>query len=343
MVACIGPTNSGKTYLIKALKRIFGDLSQDVVNPSEAGIRQQIQNTAQIAFIDEFDKCKHKRQVLDLARGSSRGSIVPRGTTGAQGGINFSMRNILWFGGIHINLTDAADANRFIVLKLHSVPKNRPVKLTLPSETKLRDLGLKLLAVALRCGARAMELSQQLCRMSFQADNRVVELHAVPVAMYATALGATLEQAAESLDGTLKMTGADEEIISDEAQLLGDIFDATIMLGRGEKTRPADLIQDIDWSASQVSQFKHHALEGVGIKLLQNPYRVFFNRDRISHELLRGTRFADVDILQILSRVPGCKSGVCQRVGGRHLRGVEIPCEILSELCGLAFFDKQGF
>jgi hypothetical protein len=335
-IAVIGPSNSGKTVLVRdTLRPMFGPLSLACENPTEAGVRQAIRNSGQVLFIDEFDECDHAHAILRLLRGSTRGSKVIRGTM-SQSGMNFSLKHITWISGVNINLTAAPDANRFILFKLLETQKGRAVTLETPTEHEARDLGLRMLALALRHGHAALAMAEQLARRPFGVSNRIVGLYAVPVAMLAVANGASIDQAETTLRGTLSQMRAGDGLDSDEAQLLNLILDGVVMMPRGVRSTVSALLDGYaDDPTSIEMQDRKRTLENAGVKVLMNPYRLFLHKDRIVRELLKGTRFQNADIAQILARVPGAKTGVPSRLAGRSLRGIEIEYAQLADLCGI--------
>ena len=169
---------------------IFGSLCMYVVKPTEAAIRQHMRYHSKILIVDEFEHDNHRQKILELFRTSSRGGEVIRGTIN-QHGASYKLKHIPWFVAIETGLRKQADVNRYLILELDNLPpgKRGDVKF-IPPIPQLRDLGLRLFAVALRHFQAARALSVAL--RSQQVDGvpgRVVESLSVPMGMYAAIQG----------------------------------------------------------------------------------------------------------------------------------------------------------
>ena len=332
-VAVIGPTNCGKTILLKdTLAQLFGPLALWCEKPTEAGIRQAIDNTGKVLMIDEFEEDYHRHRVLELLRTSSRGGRIIRGTV-SQKGASYGLRHIAWMSGIELGLKGEADRNRFIVLELKKLPAGRPSQLRLPAKESLRDLGLSLLAITMQHWQAAVAMAANLkTRPMDGVDNRIVELYAAPVAIFSLAMGWQDYEAESFLRACLgERKGRDAEE-SDEERLLQDIYESVLILPRGGRVTVSQLLQGQmveDANREPVDRMK--TLASVGITVLYEPDRVFFAKNPVCKELLRASNFKSLDIDQILLRVDGAKRER-PRFAGHRPNGVSIPLQSINAL-----------
>jgi len=338
LVAITASSDSGKTMLLETLQTIFGGLSLLNAKSTEAGIRQAVGMHSKVILCDEFESDSHRKKILEFFRTSSRGSKTLRGTS-AQQSQEYGLRHIPWAAAIEIGLERAPDRNRFIMLELDPPPRGARGKITLPSEPALVDLGQRLLAVAVRYVAEADAMAMQLKNVQFEGiHGRVVESFAVPMSIIAVACGQDLAGATGLLKNTFEKLDQDPaQATKDETELLGDIFDSEVSLGRGEK---ASVSQIINKPAGYPGGWD--AMERAGVVLVgtnagsrpeSNPEHrkaVFIAYRSVMRYLLRGTRWVDQSVDQLLRRIPGAKK-VQRRIGGHRPWGIDIPWSFLSE------------
>lgn len=330
-VGILGGSNTGKTTLLQAIEGMLGNLALRCSKPSEAGIRQEIQNTSRVILIDEFEADHNRPKVLHMLRTSSRGDRIVRGTS-TQKGASFGLRHIAWAFSVELGLNEQADANRFMVLPLQPLPPNRAPKITMPSPAELHALGQKLLATAIVLAPEALKLADAIKRQPYELDGRTVELYSAPAAMFALASNQSRTEALQRTGLFLReFASEDRRTETDEEALIKDIYHASIMLPGGKRRTIASLIRDeVVESAPGQALNREELLDNVGIKLLTFPKRVFFCHRKV-RELLQGTRFRDMAVDQILERLPDAKKGR-ERMIGQRPYGVTIKMSVIDAI-----------
>lgn len=336
MVAVTGPTTSGKTVLIEgALPSLYGKLASFSEHPTESGFRQDVGDDGKILIVDEFEgDSTDRKKILTLLRSSTRGGRILRGTTN-QKGTSFGLRHIVYTGSIELSLPKEADRNRFIVLELKKLPKGRPFGLQIPKPAQLADLGLRLLAATMHTWQAMLDLADELRSKKLGVSGRLVEIYAVPVAAFSLLYGHSEEQTVSMLKAVLAdRSQASDAEESDEERLLRDLYESVILLPRGVRVTVSDLLRSqliSDGNGDPVS--REQVLRTVGIRVLTDPERLFVNQSLARRELLRNSRFAEMDIGQILIRLPGAERTAAW-LGDHSARGVAVPIRAIDALIG---------
>ncbi len=332
-MAIIGETDSGKTCLFEFLGEIFGRITEKSSKSSAAGIRQAIETRAKAVLCDEFEKSRHRTEILEMIRASSRGDSVLRGTPGGQTQ-RFLVRHVVWVAGIESGMKRAPDRNRFITIGLKKPPPEDHGKLTLPDQEDLHDLGQKLLAIAVRFVLDAKPIAARLKKHHIEGvEQRIIESYAAPVSILAAAGRLTEEQTAKLLEACVGDSGVfDDPIMSDQDELLEFImrYVATFDLhGRRHNETIANMIgkDGTDYT---------DGLEKFGIRVAEKkegvfrPRVLFIDYKDVATKILLGTQWEDQSIDQILMRLPGATRDR-QRVGGIPRHGISIPMKFINE------------
>lgn len=331
LVAIAGGSDSGKSMMMEgALSGLFGSLGLLLQKPSEAALRQAINNKACITLIDEFENDRHRAHVLELVRVSSRGGSVFRGTAD-QRGRSFSLRHIVWVSSIEAGLKREADKNRFVTMDLKKPPSHLRGKFHLPSRADLNDLGIRLLACSLHlvndCSAIANRLKGEQIE---NVPGRAIESFAVPAALCHSASQRSTPPE-EVLRWLIDQRYQDANKESDEEELLHDILSCQIIVGGGQTTVPSEVLTDAEARA-----FHRDTLERNGLSFTttrrnnqDEVSHVFFSVANVQRYLLRGTRWdAGIDIESILLRCPDAQR-MSPTILGKKQRGVLIPVPYL--------------
>ncbi len=337
MVSVAGKTNSGKSLLFDAIAAIFGSLAEKSALSSAAGVRQGVGCSSKIVLCDEFERGKHRKEILEMFRLGSRGDTTLRGTSGQKKVLRFVIKGIAWTAAIESGLQRAADRNRFVMFELLTAEEGKHGQLVVPPNDQLQDLGMRLLAVAVANVHQACELAVRLKATQHDGiDSRVIESYAVPAAMVSAAGGDSWVESQATLAKMLKQVPRETQDISDEEDLLQIILGHEIRYGtRNQETATvAELIRMGTADALE-------ALGRIGVKLAYDgrgrkwanaePDYLFIGCKDIREKLLKGTDWDFQSIDQILQRIESAKRGA-RSVGGRRMSGVLIPMVYLNSV-----------
>jgi hypothetical protein len=241
------------------------------------------------------------------------------------------MQHISWMAAIELGLTREPDRNRFVLLTLQKPPKDKFGKMNLPGKPILAELGHKLLALAIRHGHKADQLSQVLMSHPVDGvDSRIVESYATPAAMLATVWQQDEGAAKTMLERWLRGRDFDGSVTSDEDSLLRTILSSHVDAGQGKRFTVAEGATN-----GEIFLFGREQLERVGIslcRLSRGPRKLsvsewthlFVDTETAKRYLLKGTRWETGDIKEVLLRLAGA-TGTRLRCNNMKPYGVSIP------------------
>lgn len=333
-----GGSDTGKSNLVDDFltRGIFGNqYAMYVQKPTEAAIRQHMKHHARLAIVDEFEHDTHRQRILELFRTSSRGGDTIRGTAD-QRGSKYRLKHIPWFAAIETGLKKQADRNRYIILELGAIPPDKRGTLELPPSETLRDLGHRLLAIALRHWVEAKDLALRL--KSVQVPNvpgRVVESFAVPCAMVACIQRMSMDEAREYMIMSMGGWEFGGQGGRDDVDLMQEILTSIVHLGGGRQSTVDQLLK----LGTTIEESDQLALLRMGVRLVAKRSKdrdkrvLFIAPEVVTKQLLRGQgEFGQHSIGQYLLRLKGAKAE-SRRLGGRSkVKGVDVPMETIAEL-----------
>jgi len=343
-IALIGATQTGKSILCETLGGLFGSLAIRSSKSSAAGLRQAIQTSGRVAIVDEFEDSKHRDEILEMARASSRGDKILRGTADHHGQ-EFVIQHIFWFAAIELGLKRAPDRNRYTILELLPPLEENRGKLALAPTEELHDLGQRLLAIAVRYVLPAREMAVRLKALPHpDADTRIIESLAVPASIIATAYGWSDDKADRLLAQFLQIVDPADHHASDQEDLMSALLAAVIRLdgGRDERT-VCEIIRERDLDRLE-------SLERCGIALVHNRpgsrllsgskdenvarrsnFSIFIDPRIATDKLLNNTRWRNQSIDVILGRLPDAHR-TRRRIAGGRSYGILIPMDSIRPL-----------
>lgn len=349
-VMITGRTQSGKSSLIGAddgyLPRIFGAAAITAgSSTTAAGLRQEMSTSARVVFFDEFDKCHERERIFDMARQCGAGGYILKGTT-HQKVLRFFVKSLMWFAGIDSGLVENADLERFIRLELKGRSAGSGKRIPALNTAKieeLRYLGQCNFASMIFLWKHMVRVATHLARVSIAGfSTRQVESFAAPTAVISAILGLGPGQTTEMLQGLVHDFLGHPEAVqdnreSDEDALIEAILSSSVNALGQHKT----VIELISSEAIFDGDF-HEAdkiLRRVGIvrnctnKDGSEKGAVFISPNYAQRYLLKGTRFQNSTIKEILMRIPGAESGR-HWINGHNTRGIYIPSSVCSQKQG---------
>lgn len=343
-VAITGATNAGKSILFDTIAAMFGRLAEQTSDSSAAGLRQTIRTSAKIPLCDEIDSSPHQKDILEMVRRSGRGDRTVRGTAGqrAQG---FLLRHIFWLAGIGINFKREPDRNRYAFLELDKPVGEDRGKQELPRQAELADLGMRVLAMAIRHVTPAKALAVKLKEERIPGvDDRAIESYAVPVAMMATIGSYSYDESVQLMKALLHGLFEEHTVQADENDLLQAILSAHVYSSK-ESYAVSQLLDIVIHNKAGVDGARD-ALAKVGIGVTVFPSRqpsdgkqfdksllgqrsLAIHCQAVSDHLLRNSIWKDQPVSQILKRLPKTANRVTTKIGGQCVKAVMIHLDWL--------------
>lgn len=336
MVFLLGESNCGKSTLIQLLcgeetnpldSGLMGSLAIHSSNQSAAGIRQMAESSSRPVFVDEFEKGRHRTEILELLRGASRGSQSIRGTAG-QKAVTTKLAFMAWAASTESGLMKQVDQNRWIQIQMVPPESARMGKLKLPSVDEVNAMRNKLIAAAVVIANDAKSLVDTLMdRRPREIDHRICQIFAVPAAVFSVMTGMPEDAAVESYCRMLN-TYDHGQVEKDQDTTLETILTSPVRLPGGEKSL-ISILQVVAAGNSPDSVHQEGVLNTHGVRIVERfpDKQIFFAHRIISRTLLKGSNLEGVKIDDLLLRLPGAARSV-QRISGKPIRGVVIPFEI---------------
>lgn len=328
-----GSSDTGKSLLVEeAIKGMFGPLAMYVQKPTEAAIRQHLRHHAKVPMFDEFEHDNHRQKILELFRASSSGGEVIRGTSD-QKGVKYRVRHIPWFAAIETGLRKQADVNRYIILELNEIPGHMRGKIKMPSAERLRDLGVRLLAIGLRHYKEARRLAATLRGNQYPSvPGRLVECFSVPWGMYSAIYGHGEEAARDLLGDMFSSWDFGGQSSRDDVDLMQEILTAEVITEGGKRSSVSRLLAEVGGDSAE-------SLYRIGVrKVFKRGSKAGSMALWICPEVVRksifktGSDFSGHSIGQYLMRLNGATK-TKQRLGGNQtFWGIEIPFTTINEI-----------
>lgn len=330
-IAVIGRSGSGKSYLFTTLEGIFGGLIwRPEPGSTVASIRRAIANSSLVVLMDEFDaEEKHQaaenQRIMKMIRSAGRGGMITRCV---GDGIDVTMlRQIFWVAGINVQSEREADVNRLLALELLKPLPGQPL-ISLPSASRLGELGHKLLALAIWGAAEARNATVSLRNEQIPgAGHRLIESLSVPAAILGVTGGDHEGFAAELLHAFVEPfaipddgddSGFDDK--AEEFMLLDTVLGHVVSTKGGESQIVGSIIKDVhaktvDWGKGA------NQLETCGVFVendeKDNPCLLLY-LPQIKRQILKNSNWQHSNIQQVLSRLPNAEYLRLRRGGTRR-------------------------
>lgn len=336
MVFLLGESNCGKSTLMQLLtgeesnpldKGLMGALAIHSANQSAAGIRQAAEHSSRPVFVDEFEKGKHRSEILELLRGASRGSQSLRGTAG-QKAVTTKVAFMAWAASTESGLVKQVDQNRWIQIQMVPPTPDKMGKLRLPDLETLASLRSRLVAASVVIGndARAM-VDSLMARRPKDIDHRICQIFSVPAAVFACMTGIPEASASGTLNRFLKIFDMNS-LERDQDVTLDTVLTSKVRIGTQERT-VLSLLESLDGNRDPLSTQYEETLAANGIRILweskfDSSNKVFFHSQSVSRHLIKDTQLAGVKLDELLLRLPHAERAQ-RKISGKNMRGITVP------------------
>jgi len=327
-----GPSSCGKSSLLDVFSDVFGTLSLKSSSSSAAGLRQVLRKSSRVVLGDEFESSKHRQDILEMIRLAGRGDVLLRGTS-THKNESFVIKNMFWVAAIDLSFQREADENRFIMLELKA-PTGDALKL--PPKGEIRELGQKLLAIAVRNAVAAKGLAESLIADKPDwCQNRVAESYAVAAAMLGRALDFSREQTVQLFHGFLSPLKHEAAIVSDREDVMQAILGTQLEAGRGMKKTVSELLAHFgDPNSDAPDVLGRH-----GVGLVDGRDSTARHKDEVAYKryfwidvklfqryMHAGDQWKQQGVGNILARFPGAFKDK-RMVAKQRRSGISIPYE----------------
>lgn len=279
-------------------------------------------------FIDEFEKGKHRTEILELLRGASRGSQSIRGSAGQKAVIT-KLAFMAWAASTESGLMKQVDQNRWIQIQMVPPDQAKMGKLRLPSVEEIQILRTKLIAASVVIGSEARVMVDTLmANRPRSIDHRICQIFAVPGAVFATMTGMPQDAAVESYKRMLN-TYDQGQVEKDQDATLDTILTSPVRMHGSEKSL-LSILQVANTLTAQDMVACEEILATYGMRIVekfengQSAKFLFIAHRVTSRTLLRGSPLEGVKIDELLLRLPAASRAI-QKITGKPMRGVMVP------------------
>jgi hypothetical protein len=324
--------NTGKTSFLQTLAALVGPMAH-LCGPgtSEAAIRQAVGPRGHFVLLDEFENYPERNRILALLRAANQGGEVMKGSPSGQPK-RFPFAALVWVASIEQAGENAADTSRFLVFDLKPITMKQKLR-GLPNKAALDLLRDHLYQIAFRFFPRFWRTAEHLRTVPDTGlDGRMLDALAVPCAIWSTLIrkdpDTILRKVADAWKPALQGM-----IVEDEVALLRDILQCVISVNRVEGAPSPH--------GSQRFQISDCVLRGdltsesYGVKATFDHCRrqvVAFAPEAVRRHLLKGTKWATLNIRSLLLRFPGATATRLRMSGMINARVITIPLDSIVEL-----------
>lgn len=299
---------------------------------TEAAIRQSLGTRGHYLLLDEFERNNEREKILRFLRQANHGGMVAKGSPSGRAQ-TFHVTQLAWLASIDRPGDSAADTSRYLTFELHSIiPAQKAMGL--PSQFQLARLRRNLYRLAFKYFRRFWEAADTLRALPDTGlDGRMLDAIAVPCAIWATVGGVN---PAELLQETVHLWRPmlDDQIVEDEFALLRAILQVkfkTNVSWEIQTNRP-------EWRTIGDALARDYAfrdLEAHGVKRTFNRQRMniaAFSPEAVRRHCLAGTKWAQLNIRDLLLRLPGATPTRLRMAGMDNARVVVIPMRTIFEM-----------
>ena len=322
--------NTGKSTFFEMLAELLRPMvflfSGDT---TEAAIRQSLGTRGHYLLLDEFERNHEREKILRFLRPANHGGMVAKGSPSGHAQ-TFPVTQLAWLASIDRPGDSAADSSRYLTFELHSVTAAQKA-VALPSRFQLARMRRNVYRLAFKYFRQFWQGADALKALPDTGlDGRMLDAIAVPAGIWATVGGVN---PVELLHETAPLWRPmlDDQIIEDEFALLRDILQVKLKTNETQTNRP-------EWRTignALAQDYAFQDLEAYGVKRTFTQQRMniaAFSPEAVRRHCLAGTKWAPLNIRDLLLRLPGAMATRLRMAGMDNARVVVIPMRTIYEL-----------
>ena len=316
--------NTGKSTFLEMLAQLFCPMGYLFSgDTTEAAIRQSLGTRGHYLMLDEFERNSEREKILRLLRPANHGGMVAKGSPSGHAQ-TFSVSQLAWLASIDRAGESAADSSRYLTFELDAVTAEQKA-VALPSRWQLARLRRNVYRLAFKYFRQFWQSADMLKVLPDTGlDGRMLDAIAVPCGIWATVRGANpVELLGET--APLWQPMLDDQIIDDEFALLRAILQVKFKTGPEWRTIGHALVQD----------YAFHDLEAYGVKRTFTQQHIdiaAFSPEAVRRHCLAGTKWAPLNIRDLLLRLPGATATRLRMAGMDNARVVVIPMRTIYKM-----------
>ena len=302
----LGARATGKTtFFDEVIRGLYPELTVRLDKTTAYACAQTLSGTGSVAVLDEFEKYRHLHDVMEALKIASRGGYFTRGTIGEKSK-RFRLNHMPFLGSIYMAGNDAAQFSRMIVFEL--LPHNGAGLNALPSPAERERIGARSIGATYREWREIERIAKEYAQHPRDHFGETVDTRQVDNFAYARAvLSIVKDQASDDFSFVTLPGQACEEITDDGMAILYTVLAARITV---ENTNAHGSITRKEMALSTaIAKGRTDATQNYGVSVIERgeaKTKYFaLNVPAVERELLRGSEYDRLKVLEPLSRIPG--------------------------------------
>ena len=302
----LGARATGKTtFFDEVIRGLYPDLTVRLDKTTAYACAQTLSGTGSVAVLDEFEKYRHLHDVMEALKIASRGGYFTRGTIGDKAK-RLRLNHMPFLGSIYMAGNDAAQFSRMIVFEL--LPHNGAGLNALPSPAERERIGARCIGATYREWREIERIAKEYAQHPRVHFGETVDTRQVDNFAYARAvLSIVKDQASDDFSFVTLPGQASEEITDDGMAILYTVLAARITV---ENTNTHGSVTRKEMAlSSAIAKGRTDATQNYGVTVVERgeaKTKYFaLNVPAVERELLRGSEYDKLKVLEPLSRIPG--------------------------------------
>ena len=302
----LGARATGKTtFFDEVIRGLYPELTVRLDKTTAYACAQTLSGTGSVAVLDEFEKYRHLHDVMEALKIASRGGYFTRGTIGEKSK-RFRLNHMPFLGSIYMAGNDAAQFSRMIVFEL--LPHNGAGLNALPSPAERERIGARCIGATYREWREIERIAKEYAQHPRDHFGETVDTRQVDNFAYARAVLSIVKDQTNDDFSFVTLPGqASEEITDDGMAILYTVLAARITV---ENTNTHGSVTRKEMAlSSAIAKGRTDATQNYGVTVVERgeaKTKYFaLNVPAVERELLRGSEYDRLKVLEPLSRIPG--------------------------------------